>query len=532
MTTTHSPRFYFAAAIGAIAVLVSLLVEPPLASAAPGAERVILTPKPPETPRINGARIFGVRPGHPFLFTIPATGQRPMTFAVDGLPQGLKVDPQTGHITGTIEKPGEYLVAFRAKNALGENARKFKIVCGDTLALTPHMGWNSWYIWEGRISDQIMHAAADAMVSTGMIDHGYQYVNIDACWQVYQGSKDPLLGGPPRDAQGNLNTNKMFPDMKALADYIHAKGLKAGLYTSPGPYTCGGRYEGAYQHEQQDARRFAEWGYDFLKYDWCSYAKVINIGQNTKNPDLNELKKPYRKMGELLKKQDRDIVFNLCQYGMGDVWKWGRGVGGHSWRTAGDLGAEFDRPFHAISGVFDLYGRNEVQKYAGPGAWNDPDYILLGYLHNWKTRTMEPTRLTPNEQYTHVSLWSLLSAPLIFSGDIARLDDFTLGLLCNDEVIDVDQDPLGRSALRAAKQGGLEVWAKEMEDGSKAVGLFNRNEDEQKVTARWSDLGLSGKQIVRDLWRQKDLGQFEGEFSAPVGRHGVVLVRLRPAEVR
>ena len=216
----------------------------------------------------------------------------------------------------------------------------------------------------------------------------------------------------------------------------------------------------------------------------------------------------------------------------GDVWKWGREVGGQSWRTAGDLGAEFDRPFPAIAGVFDLYGRNEVQKYAGPGGWNDPDYVLLGYLHNWKTGKTEPTRLTPNEQYTHVSLWSLLGAPLIFSGDITRLDDFTLGLLCNDEVIDVDQDPLGRSALRVAKQGGLEVWAKDMEDGSKAVGLFNRGEGEQKVTARWADLGLSGKQIVRDLWRQKDRGQFEGEFSAPVGRHGVVLVRIRPAEIR
>jgi len=497
----------------------------------PPEEAEILTPKPPETPRINGSRIFGVRPGSPFLFTIPATGRRPMTFAVDDLPEGLKLDPHTGQITGKIEKPGEYIVAFHAKNALGEDMRKFRIVCGDTLALTPHMGWNSWYVWEGRVSDKIMREAADAMVSTGMINHGYQYVNIDDCWMVKPGSKDGAIGGQARDARGNLLSNKRFPAMKALADYIHGKGLKAGLYTSPGPRTCAG-FEGAYKHEGQDARQFAEWGFDFLKYDWCSYRSIVKIRSNADKPDLPALQKPYRTMGELLKKQDRDIVFNLCQYGMGDVWKWGRGAGGHSWRTAGDLGAEFDRPFPAISGVFDLYGRNELQKYCGPGAWNDPDYILLGFLHNWKTGKIEPTRLTPNEQYTHVSLWCLLAAPLILSGDIARLDDFTLGLLCNDEVIEVDQDPLGRSALRLAKRGDLEVWAKDMEDGSKAVGLFNRGEDEREVTAKWSDLGLAGKQIVRDLWRQKDLGAFDGEFSAPVARHGVVLVRIRPADAK
>ncbi|MBN1395767.1 MAG: DUF1080 domain-containing protein [Pirellulales bacterium] len=499
-------------------------------ASSPTDEAAILTPKPPERPRINGARVFGVRPGHPFLFTIPATGRRPMTFAVDNLPEGLKVDPQSGQITGTIAEPGEYVVALRSRNALGEDLRKFKIVCGDTLALTPHMGWNSWYVWEGRVSDKIMREAADAMVANGMINHGYQYVNIDACWQVKRGSDDPILGGPARDDQGNLKSNKKFPDMKALADYIHGKGLKAGLYTSPGPTTCGGNYEGAYQHEEQDARQFAEWGFDFLKYDWCSYGNAVQVWGDIENPDLEKLQKPYRQMGDILKKQDRDIVFNLCQYGWGGVWKWGREVGGHSWRTAGDLGGSFDGiPAAMFRDVFNLFGRNELQKFSGPGGWNDPDYLLLGHLSNWKGGSA-PTPFTPNEQYTHVSLWCLLSAPLILSGDIARLDDFTLGLLCNDEVIEVDQDPLGKAALRVAKQGDLEVWAKDMEDGSKAVGLFNRGEGIQNVTAKWSDLGLEGKQIVRDLWRQKDLGAFENEFSAAVPRHGVVLVRIRAAD--
>ena len=261
-----------------------------------------------------------------------------------------------------------------------------------------------------------------------------------------------------------------------------------------------------------------------LKYDWCSYGNIA------KNPDLAAMQKPYRQMGDILKRLDRDIVLNLCQYGMGDVWRWGREVGGHSWRTASDLGLTFEGiPAALFRDAFGLYGRNELQKYSGPGAWNDPDYLLLGYLANWKGGTA-PTPLSPNEQYSHVSLWCLLTAPLILSGDITRLDEFTLGLLTNDEVLEVDQDPLGKSALRVAQDGDREVWAKDMEDGSKAVGLFNRGESEATVTVKWSDLGMTGKQIVRDLWRQKDLGPFDGSFSAPVGRHGVVLIRLRAAQ--
>ncbi|MBI4658522.1 MAG: putative Ig domain-containing protein [Verrucomicrobia bacterium] len=482
-------------------------------------EAVILTPPPPRAPRINGAKIFGVRPGSPFLFTIPATGDRPMVFAVENLPAGLKMDAQTGQISGVVSSRGEYTVTFKASNALGRAERKFKIVCGDTLALTPHMGWNSWYVWENHVTDKIMREAADAMVASGMINHGYMYVNIDDCWSVKPGSKDPSLGGELRDAQGKVNSNRRFPDMKALTDYIHSKGLKAGIYTSPGPLTCAG-HVGAYGHEIQDAERFAEWGFDFLKYDWCSYGKIA------KNKSRGELEKPYRLIGDILKKQPRDIVLNLCQYGMGSVWEWGQEVGGHSWRTAGDLGLSFEGIATALfRDGFDVYSRNELHKFGGPGAWNDPDYLLLGYLSNWKGATA-PTPLTPNEQYTHVSLWCLLAAPLIFSGDITRLDAFTLSLLTNDEVIEVDQDPLGKPGRRAAKEDNLEVWAKEMEDGSKAVGLFNRGEVEARVTVKWPDLGLRGKQTVRDLWRQKDLGTFEGQFQTSVPRHGVVLVKM------
>jgi alpha-galactosidase len=212
---------------------------------------------------------------------------------------------------------------------------------------------------------------------------------------------------------------------------------------------------------------------------------------------------------------------------MGNVWEWGKEVGGHSWRTAGDLGGTFEGIATALfRDGFDVYAQRELHKYGGPGGWNDPDYLLLGYLSNWKGQTV-PTPLTPNEQYSHVSLWCLVAAPLIFSGDITRLDDFTLSLLTNDEVLEVDQDPLGRPGRRVARVDSLEVWAKDMEDGTKAVGLFNRGDKEAVVTAKWDDLALRGKQVVRDLWRQKDLGTFEEQFQSAVPRRGVVLVRVQ-----
>jgi alpha-galactosidase len=494
----------------------------PRATNPPREPAVVLTPRPGPAPRINGAMIFGVRPGSPFLFSIAATGERPMKFSAVGLPRGLKLDPATGQITGALRERGTYAVTLKATNRHGTARRKFRIVCGDTLALTPHLGWNSWYVWENHVTDSIMRAAADAMVSTGMKDHGYQYVNIDDCWAVKPGSPDAMLGGEPRDAQGRVNANRRFPDMKALTDYIHAKGLKAGIYTSPGPLTCGG-HVGTYQHEAADVRRFVEWGFDFLKYDWCSYGDIA------KNPDRAALQKPYRLVGDLLKQQPRDLVLNLCQYGMGNVWEWGASVGGHSWRTAGDLGGSFEGiPAALFRDGFDVYAANQLHRFGGPGHWNDPDYLLLGYLSNWQGSTA-PTPLTPNEQYSHVSLWCLVAAPLIFSGDITRLDEFTLSLLTNDEVIDVDQDPLGRPGRRVAKSGDTEVWLRELEDGSRAVGLFNRGEMEARVTARWTDLGVKGPQLVRDLWRQQDLGKFAGEYAASVPRHGVVFVRLRPA---
>lgn len=493
----------------------------------PREEAVILTPKPSPKPRVNGPKVFGVRPGHPFLYRIPATGDRPMTFSATGLPDGLTLDPETGIITGSVEDRGEYKVTLEARNALGTSSRPFRIVVGEKLALTPPMGWNSWYVLLDRVTDKDLRAAADAMVASGMADHGYSYVNIDDCWAVKPGSDNPEFQGEERDAQGRINSNKRFPDMKALTDYIHAKGLKAGIYSSPGPLTCAG-FVGSYQHEEDDARRFSEWGFDFLKYDWCSYGRTVTevkLPNYTEKADagmLPYLKKPYQYMGGILEKQPRDFVYNLCQYGMGDVWKWGESVGANSWRTTGDLG--YTKNLYASMSTIG-FGENGIEKYAGPGHWNDPDYLLLGWI-TWQGK-LQPTPLSPNEQYTYVSLWSLLAAPMIFSGDMTKLDDFTLSLLTNDEVIDVNLDPLGRQGRRVAQNGDVEVWARDLEDGSKAVGLFNRGEGPAKVTARWSDIGVKGPQTVRDLWRQKDIGEYRDAYSAEIPRHGVVFVRLR-----
>jgi len=498
--------------------LVSLIVIA-LAAALPGAAQK-LTPPPGPAPHLNGPRVYGVRPGRPFLYRIPCTGTRPIRFSARSLPPWLTLDAATGIITGAAPPhPGTRNVTLRARNAFGSSRRSFQIVLGDTLALTPPMGWNHWYTHYHRISDSLFRAAADAMISSGMADFGYQYVNIDDCWMVRPGSTDPMLLGPARDAAGNILPNRNFPDLKAMTGYIHSKGLKTGIYTSPGPLTCA-RYEGSYQHEEADARQFAEWGFDFLKYDWCSYRSVA------KGETVAERRKPYDQMGAILKTLPRDIVFNLCQYGLSDVWQWGAEAGGHAWRTTGDLGLEKDTN---LPGFYSIAFANARHwEYAGPGRWNDPDYILIGYIGNARQRDQPPTlaKLTPDEQYTYMSMWSLMASPLFYSGDMSRLDDFTLNVLCNSEVIDVNQDPLGKQARIVRHTAEEFVLARPLEDGSLAVGLFNLSAAARNIAVSWADLGITGRRRARDVWRQSDAGSFEGAASSEVAAHGVRFFRL------
>jgi len=476
---------------------------------------VILTPPSGPEPEIHGPKVYGCRPGHPVLYTIPATGNRPMKFSAKGLPHGLKLDPKTGFITGSVNKRGQYAVTFRAKNKLGTAQKKFTIICGDKIALTPQMGWNSWNCFASAVTEEKVKSAADAMVSSGLINHGWTYINVDDFWQVNRDSSDPTLQGPHRDAQGRILANPRFPDMAGMAAYIHGKGLKAGLYSSPGPWTCGGCVA-SWQHEQQDAQQYSDWGFDYLKYDWCSYGDVVH------GDGVAYYEKPYQVMRAALDNVPRDILFSFCQYGMGDVWKWGAQTGGNSWRTTGDITDTWQ------SMCRNGFSQSALAPYAGPGHWNDPDMLVVGNV-GWGP-ALHPTRLTPNEQYTHISLWCLLASPLLIGCDMTKLDPFTLSLLSNDEVLAVDQDSLGRQASRVSQDNSTEVWSRDLDDGSKAVGLFNRGEDDQTVTAKWSDLGISGQQTVRDLWRQKDVGTFDNEFSATVPRHGVVLVKISPVK--
>jgi alpha-galactosidase len=511
----------------------------PVAIDFPSEEPYILTPKPGPEPQINGPALTGVTPGHPVLYKIPVTGVKPISYAVDGLPDGLTLDSEAGIITGTINERGTHRVTFRAKNSVGEASRDFRFVAEGKLSLTPALGWNSWNVYAASISDELARKTADAFVSTGLIDHGWTYINLDDGWEnqpAGQGGRRgrrgrPGMDGPPRAPDGTILTNSKFPDMKALGDYIHSKGLKFGIYTGPGPTTCQG-LEASWLHELQDFRTFAEWGVDYIKYDWCGYTSVLNGRERQliddrefNNPEaLIVLKWPYHVGRKALDQVPRDIIYSLCQYGWGRVWEWGaeEGIEGNSWRTTGDI----TDTWQSMSSIG--FQQVDLAKHAGPGHWNDPDMLVIGHL-GWGPNP-RPTRLTPDEQYTHITLWTLYSSPMLLGCDMTNIDDFTLSLVSNDEVLAVHQDELGKTASRIAQEGMREVWARPLVDGSKAVGLFNRDEMPMKVTVKWSDLGISGRQTVRDLWRQTDLGTADGEFTAEVPRHGAVLLKIAPAD--
>jgi alpha-galactosidase len=478
------------------------------------------TPKAPDVPLIHGPKIYGERAGHSFVYRIPCTGVRPMHFSAEGLPSSLKLDETTGIISGTAPATaGSYAVTLKATNAQGSTTRAFKIQVGNELGLTPQMGWNGWYTLYATPSDSDVRKAADAMVASGMADFGYQFVDLDDGWARKPGATDAENGEPMRNPDGTIRPNGRFPDMAGLTAYIHSLGLRAGIYSGPGVTTCAG-LAASYQHEAQDAEQYAKWGFDLLKYDWCSYTKTA------KDKSLPELKKPYSLMSSALDKQDRDIVLNMCQYGMGDVWKWGREVGGQSWRTTGDLGlAKGD----ALPGFYHVgFANAALDAYAGPGGWNDPDYILIGTVGDARHSELaaKTTALTPGEQYSYMSMWSLMASPLFFSGDMTKLDELTINVLDNAEVIDLDQDTLGKQAKIVRKTDQELVLAKPLEDGSVAVGLFHISETPHTMTIDWKDVAKSGKLTVRDVWRQKNIGKFKDSFHSEVPAHDVVLVRL------
>ncbi|NBB19117.1 alpha-galactosidase [Runella sp. CRIBMP] len=491
-------------------------------------ERYILTPPTAKFPKINSAKVFGATPNNPFLYTIAATGERPMRFSAKGLPKGLSLDDKTGIITGKVAQRGTYLVTLKAKNALGEATKELKIKIGDTIALTPPIGWNGWNSWARNIDQQKVIASADAMVKMGLNQHGWTYINIDDAWQGKRGGKFNAI-----------QPNDKFPKFTEMVDYIHGLGLKVGVYSTPMITSYAGyiggssdfengqitdsiiankrafRYVGKYRFETNDAKQFAEWGIDYLKYDWR-----IEVPS-------------AERMSVALRQSGRDILYSISNSApFTHVKDWVRLT--NSYRTGPDIRDSWNSLFVS---AFTL---DKWAPYGGPGHWNDPDMMIVG---NVTTGTqLHPTRLTPDEQYSHVSLFSLLATPLLIGCPIEQLDAFTLNLLTNDEVIEIDQDPLGKSARLVWNKDGIQIWLKPLEDGSYAVGLFNvgdfgktpesyfrwGDETSKSFTFDFANVGMKGKFRLRDVWRQKELGIFNGSFITDIRHHGVVVLRMFP----
>jgi len=492
----------------------------------PGA--VILTRKPGPEPKINGAKIFGVRPGSPVIYTIAATGDRPMEFSAENLPDGAIINKEKGFIAGSVQKPGTYHITLKAQNKVGADEEKFRLVVGDEIALTPPMGCNTWGGLGPFVDEKGVRASAEAMVTTGLINHGYCYINIDDGWQGKR-------GGP----YNAIQPNDKFDDLGVLCDDLHAMGLKLGTFSTPWKTSYAGfiggssdredgswdnevpRSEGhqvgEFRFESNDARQIAEWGFDYFKYDWGI------------KPDHVELAK---EMEDALVATGRDIVLELSNSTPMSKAAIFTGIGTMT-RTTGDLVDVWDKSQLDAGkqrwalGVRDVWVEHkEWREFNRPGHWNMPCPLRVGYLGGWDQKPLRPTRLTPDEQYAHISLWCLWSSPIIIGAPVDKLDEFTLSLLTNDEVLEINQDPLGQQAQQIdVKQG--EILVKDMEDGSKAVGLFNPERDHPVVVElKWEDIGIEGKHMVRDAWRQTDIGEYRNKFSAMVPPHGVVLVRI------
>lgn len=495
--------------------------------------KYILTPPAPATPRINGAKVFGARPGSKFLYRVPCTGERPMKFSASGLPKGLSIDPEKGLITGVVKKPGEYPVEITASNSKGTTTRLLTIKIGDEVALTPPLGWSSWNCWGLLIDEGLVRETAASMVDNDLINYGWSYVNIDDGWQGLRGGKHNAIQPNP----------EKFTDMKKLADELHSEGMRLGIYSAPwvgtyagfiGSYSDNpeGRYEwtvrdslpslqeawparyynwrnGKHSFVANDVKQWEDWGIDYLKYDWTP----------------NQLYY-VKEMIDALRSTDRDILFGMSNAAhWGDAPQWARYP--NCYRTTGDIRDTW--------GNMSRIGFQQQDKWAPfnvPGHWADADMMVIGVV-GWDGE-LHHSRLTPDEQYTHVSLWTILASPMFLGCDMQQLDDFTLSLLRNNEIIEVHQDELGYQGFPFFKDNRSVVYAKPLVDGSMAVGLFNYGDTPLDMVISPSDFGIRGQQKIRDLWRQKDVWEKEAKekFTANVAPHGVVMIKIYPGNNR
>ena len=466
--------------------------------------KYILTPPAPASPRFNGVPLFGVRPGSPVIYRFPVSGERPMKFTCANLPKGLKLSEADGVLSGKIEKAGDLTFTVVAENAKGKASQDFTLKVGDRMiALTPPMGWNSWNCWALSVSQEKVMSSAQALIDKGLADYGYCYMNVDDGWEA-----------PKRNADGTIAVNEKFPSMKALGDWLHERGLKFGIYSSPGDYTCGG-YLGSIDHELQDAESYNSWGVDYLKYDWCGYGRAH---AKEKDKGVASYVRPYLLMQKFLREQPRDIFYSLCQYGMANVWEWGRFVDANSWRTTGDITDTW-------RSMYDIGFRKQagLAEYAAPGHWNDPDMLIVGKV-GWSSN-LRDSRLTPDEQYTHITLWTLLASNMLIGCDIAQMDDFTIGLLCNNEVNAINQDILGKQADRVSKDGDIEIWSRPLSDGGQAIGIFNVGSEDQQFDIKKLAPNAAAAGTIRDLWRQKNLTADELKCTIP--SHGCKYIKVK-----
>ena len=519
------------------------------------AGKEILTPKPGLNPKITGAQIFGVRPGKPIRFCVSATGMKPMNFAATGLPAGVSIDRVSGWITGRAPKTKtNFMVTLTASNAKGKSSRKMIMSVGDTICLTPPMGWNSWYAHSEAVSDASIRSMATAINEKGLSDHGWSYVNIDDCWM---GERDPQTKA--------IQANAKFGNMKNLADFVNSKGLKLGIYSTLWMSTYAGYMGGTAPNDEadysefylpekerknraqifgrcpngikkglctigetwlvdKDAQQFADWGIDYVKYDWKEWQLVKKNkggygvdGSKAKIKTEANTKRFYDDFRAL----DRDIVISLspCHTLEEDkfVTKYC-----NLWRLTNDIHAKWDR----IIAPFSMEHRLKLTR---PGVYGDLDMLQFGPLGkpNRANTVFKPSPLKPAEQYFQMTLWCLLTQPLLLSCNIPKMDEFDLNLATNDEVLSVNQDPLVKQGYRIhSEKDSFEIWAKDLADGSKAVGLFNLANKDQNITVTAKQLGLKGN--IRDLWRQKDIEILKDSFTAKVSPHGVVFVKITP----
>lgn len=440
-------------------------------------------------PVFHGATAIGNYPNTDFIYTIPATGERPLQFVAQGLPKGLQLDEATGLIKGRTGEAGDYKITVTATNKAGSATRDITIKVGDKLCLTPAMGWNSWNVFTRDIDEQMLMQMADAMVSTGMRDLGYQYINIDDFWHA---DVRDSLGNPVADA-------KKFPHgMKYVSDYVHSKGLKLGIYSCAGNMTCGRRF-GGYSYEEIDAKKYAEWGIDLLKYDYC-YAPWSQKAAIER----------YTTMGNALKHSGRSIVFSVCEWGIRKPWKWAAQAGGSYWRSTPDIfdGWRGGNPFQMT--VSTILNREvKIAQYAGPGHFNDPDMLTVGNYGKGKATSGGGVfkGMSDTEYQSHMSLWCLLAAPLLSSCDLRSMNEATTTILLNPELLDINQDELGLQAVQIYNIAGIRVFRKPLKDGSMAVGVLNMSKKKKEFTLNASLLGKADKYQWRDVLQHVNVGE-------------------------